>query len=75
MAKKKVETRFEDRYELATGYPWAIGLGPYIQVQINRNQTGVNPRVLNWPTELWAANVPQYRLVLERVTPTRKAKP
>jgi hypothetical protein len=64
MSKRVV---FKKRYVLGVGYPYALGLGPYTDFCLQECQTvGIRTR-LNWPKELWQADLPRYRLVLERV--------
>ena len=59
--------KFKKRYVLGTGYPWAMGLDPYLTIAVNKNNMGVEPFELNFPKELWSTKLPKYRLVLERV--------
>ena len=59
--------KFKKRYILAIGYPWAMGLGPYFSLAMNKNNNGVNPFELKWPKELWNLSLPKFRLILERV--------
>lgn len=58
---------FRERYVLGEGYPWAMGIGPYREVVLSKTSLGLDPQDLNWPDELWRKDLPQYRLVLERV--------
>ena len=65
---KKKTDKFKKRYVLATGYPWALGIRePYKTILMTKSQVGVSPIELDWPEELWANTVPEYRLILERV--------
>ena len=72
-AGKASEHQFPERVVLGVGYPWAIGLGtaehPYDSVHLNPRASGNGGRrvKLRFPKELWRADVPKYRLVLERV--------
>ena len=59
--------KFPGRIVLGEGYPWAYGLGPYREVGLNEVPVGVQPMSLRWPKELWSKEVPQYRLILERI--------
>lgn len=63
----KPKTMFKDRYVLAEGYPWAMGLTPYTELQMRNTIFAGNPIDLEWPEELWKDSIPKYRLVLERV--------
>ena len=67
MTRRKVPETFKDRYVLATGYPWAVGTDPIIDIRMVERPTGMVPRLLKWPKELWSPTLPKYRLVLERV--------
>lgn len=62
--KLKQKSKFEDEYILASGYPWAFGEAPYTLMGMCTDQKGVQFTHLAWPDELWAFNVPEYRLVL-----------
>jgi hypothetical protein len=53
------------RIVLATGYPWALGTGPYQSVQMHTTAMIGKAKNLRWPKKLWKDNVAQYRLVLE----------
>ena len=65
--------QFPERIVLGVGHPWAPGLGtaehPYDSVHLNPLAAGNGGRrvKLRFPKELWRADVPKYRLVLERV--------
>jgi|GEM_PF-5546138 len=65
-------SQFPDRVLLAVGFPWATGTGkkadPYRSVMMLRGRVGVSPKRLAFPRVLWSKTLPQYRLVLERVT-------
>jgi len=69
--KTKKKIKFPKRVELATGYPWAMGLGtpesPYYNIVMNETATSCKCVTLNWPVELWSRDLPKYKLVLERV--------
>jgi hypothetical protein len=65
--------KFQKRYVLGEGFPWAIGTAPYKEIGLSQSQLGVLLNALYFPSELWSKDVPRYRLVLERVD--RKAKP
>ena len=67
MAKGSLKPLFNARIVLGEGYPWAIGTGPYKQIQLNEAQKGVCPLPLDFPRSLWNESVPKYRLVLEKV--------
>lgn len=60
---------FPDRVELAVGFPWAIGTGSYKEIQMHSARLiGMGEQLnLKFPKELWEKDVPEYRLVLERV--------
>jgi len=65
-------TKFKKRYVLGTGYPWAIGTETYKNIALARETFGVDFVPINFPTELWSKDLPQYRLVLERVEKDKK---
>lgn len=62
--KKKT---FKKRYVLGEGYPWAIGLKEFRHAPLASDPVGTNFELLNFDTALWSADLPKYRLVLERV--------
>lgn len=64
MAKAK---KFQDRYILGEGYPWAMGKGPYTEVGLTEHNRGTLFQELAFPKKLCGIDVPKYRLVLERV--------
>ncbi len=59
--------KFPERIILGIGYPWAYGVGPYFEIGLNSFNTGVLPKKLKWPKELWHKDLPKYRLVLEKI--------
>lgn len=66
MADKARE--FKDRYVLGEGYPWALGIGPYYEINLHPEPYVQGERVpLDWPDELGSNLLPKYRLGLERV--------
>jgi len=65
---------FGNRYVLGTGFPWANGTSPYLMIGVTLNRIGIQHRPLDFPKELWMKNVPQYRLVLEKVHKGRTRK-
>lgn len=60
---------FPERAVLAEGYPWAVGTGPYYyEIRMDKNNlAGSGVVALRFPEELWRADLPRYRLVLERI--------
>lgn len=63
-----MSTKFPERIELGEGFPWAMGVGPdYTSVALGLSNMGFSPVVLNFPRELWARELPKYRLVLEKI--------
>lgn len=62
-------SEFPNRIVLGVGYPWAMGNGPYHEVAMREDFIGGRNKQLKWPKTLWSPDVPQYRLVLERVHP------
>ena len=67
-----MKVKFKKRYVLGTGYPWVRGQGPSSYKEIclsfsEKGPTGLDTVFLEWPEELWSQDLPQYRLVLERV--------
>ncbi len=61
------EERFGKRYELAEGYPWAMGVGDHFEVAMREENIASRNVKLDWPEILWSPELPKYRLVLERV--------
>ena len=59
--------KYKNRYILAEGYPYAIGVSNYYEIRIHKEQVGCDMIALEWPEELWDKKLPKYRLVLERV--------
>lgn len=59
--------KFKKKYVLGEGYPWALGVEKHKETSMVDRTKGVSPIVLDWPEELWSADVPKYRLVLEKV--------
>lgn len=60
--------KYKDRYVLATGYPWGLGPESNITgVEMDKGRTRGGRLKIKWPPELWATDLPPYRLVLERV--------
>ncbi len=68
MRKKKETPKFPKRVVLAEGYPWANGLSQYTEVVMRDAPHGGRNKVLAFPPLLWRADVPKYRLVLQRIT-------
>lgn len=65
---KKV--KFKKRYVVGTGCLWMMGYksSPLTTICLGMtNPINLNPVNLDWPDELLGNDVPQYRLVLERV--------
>ena len=71
-----MKVKFKKRYVLGIGYPWAMGIGPaYKEICLSsgkKGPTGLDRVTLDWPAELWSEDLPQYRLVLERVEKGKK---
>ncbi len=63
----RARSPFRDRYVLASGFPWAIGTDPYHTIGMTVSKVGIEYRRLDFPKELWRKDVPQYRLILEKV--------
>lgn len=63
----KKKAKLQDRYVLGEGYPWALGTAPYASIALCEERIGVRFVGLSFPDDLWQANVPKYRLVLERI--------
>ena len=68
-----MKTKFKKRYVLGTGYPWANGLGteefPYFYICLDSTPTRSGTReILDFPPELWSEDLPEFRLILERIT-------
>lgn len=61
------KSRFKDRYVLGEGYPWALGDGPYYEINLQPEPYESERIPLEWPDELGSNLLPKYRLVLERV--------
>ncbi len=61
------KSKFPSRILLATGYPWANGVGPYYEITMRKGPKSSLNEALRFPKALWSENVPKYRLVLERV--------
>ncbi len=59
--------QFKDKYILGSGYPWVYGTIPHTRMGLCIAPTGITPVKLDWPSELWNKNLPEYRIVLERV--------
>ena len=59
--------KFNKRYVLGEGYPWAMGMKIYTSVALVRAPKGVELIPLDFPIDLWSSAVPRYRLVLEQV--------
>jgi hypothetical protein len=60
--------KFKDRYVLAKGYPWAMGVAPLsTEIALAEKPRGFKPIEFKFPKELWNNALPKYRLVLERV--------
>ena len=68
MPKKSADC-FKDRYVLGEGHPWAMGLSSYHEIALGVTGMLGEKVELDFPEELWAKDVPRYRLVLERVEP------
>ena len=49
-----------------------MGTGPYHEVAMRDDFIGGRNKQLKWPKALWSPDVPQYRLVLERVHTANK---
>ena len=64
-----MKVKFKKRYVLGIGYPWMMGSEnpPHTNLLMALKPTGLIPVDLDWPGELWDQDLPQYRLVLERV--------
>lgn len=61
-------TKFKNRYILGEGYPWAIGISPFFEINLHEGPNIIDERIkLDWPDELWSRGLPRYCLVLERV--------
>ena len=69
-----MKTKFKDRYILGVGYPHPIGIGPiYSRLCLSKDKNALIVIELDWPNELWwDKDLPQYRLVLERVEKDKK---
>ena len=65
--------KFKKRYILGTGYPWIMGAGHAPKdFCLSTRPIGLDKVMLDWPDELWNRDLPQYRLVLERVKKDEK---
>jgi hypothetical protein len=62
-----MKLKFKKRYILGEGHPWALGVRNYKAIALSKEATGFNPKIINFPKELWEGDVPKYRLVLEIV--------
>ena len=62
--------RHSKRIILAEGHPWFFGIGPYYQMQMEASPMKSAAVPLDVPAGLWDADVPKYRLILERVDET-----
>lgn len=69
-----MKLKFRKKYVLAEGYPWAYGTRPFMSIGVNEEHIGVNAKNLNWPMELNSADLPKYRLILERIGNGSKKK-
>jgi len=68
-----MKVKFKKRYVLGTGYPWVLGgKSPQQVICLAVDAIGLDTVTLNWPKELWDNELPQYRLVLERVGKDKK---
>jgi len=71
-----MKVKFKKRYVVGIGCPWAMGVGPtYRELCLSfgeKGPTGLDRVALDWPEELWSKDLPQYRLVLERVEKDKK---
>jgi len=61
--------RYEDRYVLGEGYPLGHEQeeGSCKTISLAKELIGPTFVRLNYPIELWDKDVPEYRLVLERI--------
>ena len=66
-----MKVKFKKRYVLGTGYPWENNNSVPTELLIALSPNGFSAK-LNWPKELWDQDLPQYRLVLERVEKDKK---
>ncbi len=64
---------FKNKYVLGEGYPWALGTGPYKEIALSNTAVGMSFIPLEFPKELWRADTPRYRLVLEVVSASNTA--
>ena len=64
---------FKKRYVLGTGYPWLMGFGEQRTiVALAQEPIGFSPIYLTWPEEFSSNELPQYRLIFERVEKDKK---
>ena len=72
MTEAVENAQFPDRVVLAVGYPWAEGLGTkantYSSAMMMPGPRWGTPKSFRFPRVLWSPELPQYRLVLERVS-------
>jgi hypothetical protein len=66
-----MKKKFPKRYVVGEGFPWATGMGrvdaPYDSLKICSEPLGARFMALRFPIELWQADMPRYRVVLERL--------
>ena len=64
----KRKLKFKSEYVLGRGHVWIYGLTDGLcSVGINKTPDGWNQITLNWPSELWNVNCPEYEIILRRV--------
>lgn len=68
-----MKKRYKSRYVLGVGYPWFYGINKAysMEVGINMKLKGYGPIQLKNPIELLDRDVPKFRLILERVKPSK----
>ena len=70
-----MKVKFKKRYVVGIGCPWMMGYKspPHTTICLGMVNPDTSESVnLDWPNELLVKDLPQYRLVLERVEKDKK---